>query len=162
MKIQWATQFSLGKWTVIEQSEWMCIKKVSFSVKFRSNTSFFFLIYFIIHTIWSWHLDMFKFANKVSKVYYWEDFFPTMDCTREADELLIVRGHLKVGQVFAMCWCTYHLFRAAVAQEAEEVIYQPDGWWVDPRLLQSACRCILGQVTKPHVAPMHPLRCECT
>lgn len=34
---------------------------------------------------------------------------------------------------------------AAVPQELERILYYPEGRWFDPRLLQSACRCVFGR-----------------
>ena len=43
--------------------------------------------------------------------------------------------------------------RAAVAQEVERVVHQSEDRRFESRLLQSACRSVLGQDTEPQIAP---------
>ena len=37
--------------------------------------------------------------------------------------------------------------------DGRTVTHRPQGWWFHPRLLQSACRSVLGVDTEPRVAP---------
>ena len=47
-----------------------------------------------------------------------------------------------------------NLPRAAVAQEVERVVHYPEGQWLDPMLLQSALRIVLGKDSQPQISPV--------
>lgn len=57
--------------------------------------------------------------------------------------------------------CVIILYLCVFAKEAEQVIYQLEGLWFDPCLLQSACQISLGKLLIPSCSPMDPLEREC-